>query len=89
MGSECLLPLMHQLPCCHLLMLACRTMTESATWTKSSANSWKTSVAIKPKLLPFELGGEFGQVNTDSTGGTTTQTYQATVTNQVSTAITP
>ena len=75
--------------CCHLLMLACRTVTESATWTKTSSQSWGTSVSIAPKLLPFSLGASYGQVNTDSQGGTTTDTYQTTVTNQVATVITP
>jgi hypothetical protein len=40
-------------------------------------------------LLPFSLGAEYGEVNTDSQGGTTTETYQTTVTNQVATVITP
>ena len=65
-----------------------RTRTETATWTKSTAKSWKLSVSA-PKVLGFQLGGEYGQVKTDSQGGSTSTSYQTTVTNAVATVISP
>jgi hypothetical protein len=68
--------------------MLCRTRTEEATWTKSTEKNWKLSVSA-PKVLGFSLGGEYGQVKTDSQGGTTSTSYQTTVTNAVDTVISP
>jgi hypothetical protein len=63
-------------------------MTLASTWTKTTQENWKIG-AKAPKILGWELSGEYGQQTTDSQGGTTTQMYQSDITNTISTVTPP